>query len=471
MVVRETGRSGGTGRRTGLKIRRPSGRVGSIPTFGMTRGAAAALAVVLAAVAAFAAGCGGSGQSACAPVEYGGAGSPTSVIVTDLALGGPARTQSSQINEAVLAELRARDFKAGTHTIGLLTCDNSSSAAKGSDPKRCSANANAYSGDETILAVVGPLDSRCTAAELSLLNQAPDGPIPLVSPTNAYPCLTRGGPGCDLSEPGRYYPTGARNYLRLAGSDLYQAAADAEIAREQGMKRVYVLDDHEAYGVGLATAFRNAAEHTGVEVVGAESWHSRAKSFAQLLHRIRSSGADAIFLAGSIDNSGARLLREKVAVLGPNDGPVRVLATDLFADAGALAEAGPAARGLLVSVPGVPTSAFPPAGKAYAKTLAADLPSGQAVDPAAIHGAEAARIVLDAIAASDGSRTDVLARLSRTRVRDGLIGSFSFDRNGDPADATGPIVGFTVLRMGQELEPVDVVEPSPATVRAAATGT
>ena len=35
-AIIEPRRSGGTGRRTGLKIRRPSGRVGSIPTFGIS---------------------------------------------------------------------------------------------------------------------------------------------------------------------------------------------------------------------------------------------------------------------------------------------------------------------------------------------------------------------------------------------------------------------------------------------------
>jgi branched-chain amino acid transport system substrate-binding protein len=48
-----------------------------------------------------------------------------------------------------------------------------------------------------------------------------------------------------------------------------------------------------------------------------------------------------------------------------------------------------------------------------------------------IHGAQAAQVLLDAIAASDGSRAAVTSRLFRGRVREGLIGSFGFDRNGD----------------------------------------
>lgn len=430
-----------------------------------------ALGALVAGLAAIAAGCGGADRSACAPIESGGVAKPEALVVTDLALHGPARSQSLQVNDAVRAELKARSFKAGAHTIGLLACDNSTSAAGASDPGRCNANANEYVGDETVLAVLGSPDARCLTAQIPPLNQAPDGAIPLVSPSNMYACLTRGGPGCDLTEPGKYYPSGARTFFRLSGDDVTQAAADAQIARDRGMRRVYVLDDNEAYGVGLAMAFRSAAQKLGLEVVGSGSWRSGAKSYKPLFDRVRSSGADSIFVAGSIDRGGVRLLRAKVAALGPNDGPVRMLATDLFAEGDGLARAGAAARGLLVSMPGEPLSSYPPAARAYARKLRATLPAGQAVDPVALHGAEAARIVLRAIAASDGSRADVVARLSKTHVDDGLIGSFSFDTNGDPVDASGPIAGFTVLRMAQKLEPAGIVEPAPATIRAAAAGT
>jgi ABC-type branched-subunit amino acid transport system substrate-binding protein len=39
--------------------------------------------------------------------------------------------------------------------------------------------------------------------------------------------------------------------------------------------------------------------------------------------------------------------------------------------------------------------------------------------------------VLAAIARSDGTRASVLEAMRRTRVTDGILGSFRFDRNGD----------------------------------------
>ena len=39
--------------------------------------------------------------------------------------------------------------------------------------------------------------------------------------------------------------------------------------------------------------------------------------------------------------------------------------------------------------------------------------------------------MLTAIARSDGTRASVLEAMRRTRVTDGILGSFGFDRNGD----------------------------------------
>ena len=80
-----------------------------------------------------------------------------------------------------------------------------------------------------------------------MLNQAPDGGIAMMSPANTYPCLTVNLPGgCEATEPDKYYPTGTRNYARVAPADDYQGAAVAEFAQKQGVKSVYILNDKEA---------------------------------------------------------------------------------------------------------------------------------------------------------------------------------------------------------------------------------
>ena len=50
---------------------------------------------------------------------------------------------------------------------------------------------------------------------------------------------------------------------------------------------------------------------------------------------------------------------------------------------------------------------------------------------------------MDAIARSDGTRASVLDELRASRVRNGLLGSFRFDANGDRTPALVPIMRIT----------------------------
>ncbi len=56
--------------------------------------------------------------------------------------------------------------------------------------------------------------------------------------------------------------------------------------------------------------------------------------------------------------------------------------------------------------------------------------------------AQAAEVLLDSIARSDGSRASVVDELFKTEVTNGLLGSFSFDRYGDIVPAPVGIYRF-----------------------------
>jgi ABC-type branched-subunit amino acid transport system substrate-binding protein len=60
-----------------------------------------------------------------------------------------------------------------------------------------------------------------------------------------------------------------------------------------------------------------------------------------------------------------------------------------------------------------------------------------------LEAGQAAELVLQAIARSDGSRASVLRELRASKVKDGLLGTFAFDRNGDNTAALVPIVRIT----------------------------
>ena len=233
--------------------------------------------LLIALVALVAAGCGGSDgggapealpSSSCTAIEYEGDGDPDYLIVSDLPLQGASRTQTVQMVDAIRYVLKQADFKAGDYKIGYQSCDDATAQAGKWDSGKCSANANAYAANDKLLGVIGTFNSGCAAIIIPVLNQAPDGGIAMISPANTLVCLTQASLACDKTEPDKYYPSGTRNYARVVAHDAYQGAANAEFAQAIGIKNVFILNDKEPYGLGVATNFRNAAESLGIKIAG-----------------------------------------------------------------------------------------------------------------------------------------------------------------------------------------------------------
>jgi branched-chain amino acid transport system substrate-binding protein len=433
--------------------------------------------LVVAASALVAAGCGGGGgggapealpSSSCTAIEYKGDGDPDYLIASDLPLQGSSRTQTEQMVAAIRYALDQADWKAGDYNIGYQVCDDATAQAAKWDSGKCSQNANAYAANDKVIGVIGTFNSGCAAIEIPVLNQAPDGGIGMVSPANTYPCLTVNLPGgCDSTEPDKYYPSGTRNYIRVVAHDAYQGAAAAEFMQSLGVKSVYILNDKEAYGLGIATTTRKASEFLGIKVAGFEAWDPKATSYTSQMQKIKASGADAVFLGGLIDENGAQVIKDKVAVLGPNDGAVKLLAPDGFTTQATIDESAGAAKGMFMSIAGVPTDTFKGAALEFIDGLKNGPLKGEAIDPYAIYGGQAAQVLFDAIENSDGTRADVIKKLFETNVTDGLLGSFKIDQNGDPEEASGAVVGFTIYVATDKLKTETTVSPKPETVAAA----
>ncbi|MEJ7568771.1 MAG: branched-chain amino acid ABC transporter substrate-binding protein [Gaiellaceae bacterium] len=405
-------------------------------------------------------------SSSCTAIEYEGEGDADVLLASDFPLQGSSRTQTIQIVEAIRYLLEQSNFKAGDHNVAYQSCDDSTAQAGKWDSGKCSTNAQAYAGNEALVGVIGTFNSGCAAIEIPVLNQAPGGGVAMISPANTYVCLTEGGPGCDATEPDKYYPSGSRNYARVVAHDAYQGAAVAEFAKEQGVTSVYILNDKEAYGLGVATNFRNAAKSVGITIAGFAAWDPKASSYEALFRKIGGTDADAVFLGGLIDENGAQVIKDKVSVLGANDGKVKLFAPDGFTTQQTIDEAPEAAAGMFLSVAGVPIDEFKGAGAEFAKAFKPRL-GGKAIDPYAIYGAQAAQVMLDAIAASDGTRADVLAKMFEAKVTDGYLGSFEINETGDPSGAEGAVVGFTIYKATDKLETVKTISPKPENVDAA----
>lgn len=404
-----------------------------------------AASLILLVAAGLAAGCGGGahavqtvGADSCGPLFFHGKGKPAYLVVSDLPLRAPpgAREQVAGIEQA----LELRGFRAGRYTVGYQSCDDSSATVGARDTAVCTANAKAYAADPSVLGVIGPYNSECAALEIPILNRAPAGPLAIVGTATTNPQLTARVPGGDPGTPGSYYPTGVRNFVRLAAPDQFQAAAAAMFAQEHRLARVYVLDDGEPYGTGMAGWFRQAAEARGVHVVATEPWDPRAKDYGGLVDQVVRARPDGVFLSGFAFLHGTAVLKQLRAKLPAE---TVVLAPDGFGDPGEdVAEAGKAADGLYYLWAMVPPSAAGPLGKRILQRTGRELDRDQQYG--ALYGAAAAELVLDAIAASDGGRRSVVTHLFKSSTRPSILGRIGFDRNGDPK--TGPVTVYRIRR-------------------------
>jgi len=350
------------------------------------------------------------------------------LVASDLPLQGSGRSQTIQMTKAIAFEFSAAGWKAGNYTLAYQSCDDSTAQAGKWDSGTCQTNASNYASDASVVGVIGTFNSGCAEIEIPILNRAPNGPVGMVSPANTYVGLTHAGPGTAAGEPGKYYPTGHRNYARVVAADDFQGAADATLMKQLKLKKVFILNDKEAYGAGVATNTSNAAKKLGITVVKNVAYDPKATSYAALALQIKSSGAQAVFIGGLICENGGKLIKDirtnapKLAILTP-DG-----FTPISAD---VQQAGSKnAEGMYVSVAGLPNDQLPAAGQKFVTDFS-KANGGAAPDPYSVYAAQTADVFLAAIKASDGTRAGVAASLFKVNIPAGILGHISFNPNGD----------------------------------------
>lgn len=394
---------------------------------------------------------------ACGPIEYGGDGEPHLLIASDLPLQGASSGRSEQMNDAIRIALDRADWTAGDHSVAFQACDDSLTETGAWDAETCRDNAQAYVDNPDLVGVLGTYNSGCAVEMLPILNEAS---VALVSPGNTMVCLTRSGGDCADDEPERFAPSGERSYARVVPNDADQAAGLVSFAQAEGFERPVVLfAAADPTSRGQAIAFRNAAREAGIAPVAMHPWDPEADDYTDLMETVAGEQPDAVILAGLTEQNGAAVIQAKVDALGVNNGDVALLAPDGFAQQSTIDEAGDAAEGMYVSVPGRAPSALTGVGEEVVAALAEDHTPVELYAP---YAAQAAEVLLDAIARGDGDRAGVSRALFSTRITDGVVGSFEIGLEGDPT-----INPITIFRAAGTFEPVEEIEPGAELVEAA----
>lgn len=388
-----------------------------------------------AATAGLPAGCAGTGTP----------GAPDTVkIVSSLPMTGSALGQTQTIVNAICMALEERGYKAGNLNVRYEMLDDATPAKGSWDEGKEAENANRAANDPDVVAYIGTFNSGAAKVSIPILNRAN---VVMVSPANTYPGLTKPGKG-EPNEPDVYYPTGKRNYARVVPADDLQGAVGAKWAKELGAQRVYVLDDSELYGRGLALVFHQEAKRRGLEVFPPDKPDSidpKASDYRSLALRVRQTNPDLVYYGGITQNNAGKLWQDLRATLGRN---VKLMGPDGITEQAFLDAAGEAALDTYLTFGGVPVKHYQGRALEWLKRYRDKYRSDPEVY--AIYGYEAASVVLDGIArAGRKDREAVRAAVMGTRDFDGVLGRWSFDANGDTTLTTVSVSQVKGLKMDQ----------------------
>jgi branched-chain amino acid transport system substrate-binding protein len=311
-------------------------------------------------------------------------------------------------------------------------------------------NANKAVGDPLAIVYIGTYNSGAAKVSIPITNRAH---LAQITPANTYPGLTKKR-GAAPGEPEIYRPGGFVNYFRPVPADDIQGAVGAKWAKSLGAKKVYILNDQELYGKGIADVFEATAKKIGLPVVANEGIDWKQPDQKPVLTKIRASGADLVYMGGVIETGAQVIIRQmkEVGLVAPRVrfvGPDGLLEEELLK--GATCDAALATE-MRVTFAGLPFEKMRGVG---AKTYEAyKAKYGKEPTAYALYAAEAGRVTIDAIRRAAPTiekakdlkekREAVRKAMAATKNFDGINGKWSFDENGDVDYDT--MSGFKVVK-------------------------
>ena len=393
------------------------------------KGFSAACAAAMAA-AVTVAGCGGDdGGSASAE---GGSGGGTLTVYSSLPLQGASKNQAQAITNGMKLALDQAGGKVGDYTIKYVSLDDSTAQAGAWTPEATSANARKAAQDDSTIAYLGEFNSGASAVSMPILNETG---VPQNGLTNTAVGLTSDAPGSEPGEPDKYYPSGERHYVRIVPKDDIQGAALVTMMKQDGCENVFMTNDKEVFGAGLARNIEITAKEQGVNVIANEGVDKNAANYRSLASGAASKGADCMVYAGITANNAVQLFKDFSAALpdGKLYGPDGI-AESGFADpkeGGIPADVGSKVK---VSIAVLPPENYPAEGQKFFDDYAAAY-DDKSPDPYAIYGYEAMSLTLDAIkraaAAGKVDKAAVAEQLFATEDRASALGTYSINEDGD----------------------------------------
>lgn len=390
-----------------------------------------------------------SAGTSAAPSESAGGGGGTACtvkIATELPMQGSELAASQPIVNGVKLALQQAGNKAGNCTIDFPDSAIYDDALNGAhDPQTGAKNMAAIAADPSYMAVIGPVNSSVAKAQIPISNEAG---LLQCSPANTNEGLTK--PEFGALDIRKARPNDI-NYIRTVTTDDNQGPAAAKyMITKLGVKNVYIIDDTETFGKGIADNFEKEFKAEGGTVVAHDGVPKTTTDYTSILTQAAAKKPDGIYFGGVTATGGARILNAAVQVglgnipfVGPdgiNDGSAAT--KDSF-----LNLAGDNAKNAYATLAGI--GDFPGRDKFNADYKAA---FGTDATGYASTGFACAQVVLDAIARASQSANTSDQAAFREAIRkaavdttvkyDTVLGTISFDANGDTSQKIVSIYAY-----------------------------
>ena len=343
---------------------------------------------------------------------------------SSLPLTGSGAPQSRSIVDAIKLAIEQNTDGGkicdGKFTIDYVSLDDATAAAGEWDAAQEQANANKAVGDPEAVVYIGTFNSGAAKVSIPILNQATP-PLAMVSPANTNVGLTK---SFEPGEPDKYYPTGKRNFMRVVTAADVQGAIAAKWMQSLGIKKVYVLNESELYGKSLADMFDKTAKEIGLEIAGHDTLDDKTADYTVLAAKIKATDADGIYFGGGIWNNVRQLLKD---VRSAGIDAKFMGAEGIFSNDFASTDE---ANGVLATLAGTPKDKLSDKGKKFYIDYNAKY--GSEPEAYALYGYESANVAIATakkVCAAD--RQKFLDTAMATKDFDGVLGTWSFDANGD----------------------------------------
>ncbi|MER7621374.1 branched-chain amino acid ABC transporter substrate-binding protein [Streptomyces sp. NPDC126503] len=359
---------------------------------------------------------GGSGSG-----DGNGGGGTTVVIGVDAPLTGSLSALGQGIKNSVDLAVKTanKDKVVPGVTFKIEALDDQATPATGK------ANALKLVGMKDVLGVVGPLNSGVSQSMQADFDKAN---LTQVSPANTNPALSQGD-NWGKGEKKRPFKT----YFRTATTDVVQGKFAANyLFKDAGKKKVFVVNDKQTYGAGLAAIFSDEFKRLGGTVVGTDSVTVKETDFSATANKVKASGADSVYFGGQYPEGG--LLSDQIKKAGAK---VPTMGGDGIYDPEFIKASGEANDGDLATSVGFPVEKLP-----TAKKFIDDYKAAGYKDAYAAYGGysyDAAWSIIQAVKAVVEANNGKLPEDARAKVTEamakvsfeGVTGKVSFDEFGD----------------------------------------